>query len=262
MKVALFVEGASDIPLRNGLTPLQQLWAITYLPALSKLQDFIVIPISKKTIVALDPAAPKMSGASESFDQLFMRTLRNYGFDRALALWDIVPAWNPNGDFCRREEVLSFFRHMANSSVLGVPWKQSCAAKLDGLLNRTNVPFQPLAAGQIGVIVMEPMFEDLLTHDQGSTRLALSIKRGAAPPAGWPRNGWDGGSMRPDSLVLAPAIAAARRSSPKSQVFRSIRGDFRTAKNEWADYLLRNQLAKNDAVILKHPLSVRLSSLL
>jgi hypothetical protein len=262
MTVALFVEGASDIPLRNGLTPLQLLWANTYLPALTTSHDFLVVPISKKTIVALDPAAPKMSGAAEAFDQLFMRTLRGSDFDRALVLWDMVPAWNPSANLCRREEILSFFRFMASSTVLGLQWKQSCAAKLDRLVSRTNGPSQSLAAGQIGITIMDPMFEDLLVHDEGSTKLALNVARGRAVPKGWPRNGWGGSSMRPDSLVLAPAISAARKSSPKGSIFRSIRGDFRTAKNEWAEYLLRHQLAQDDAVILNHPISVRLSALL
>lgn len=261
MSVAIFVEGANDPARRTGLTPLEELWVRTYLPALGVQDDFHVIPISKKTIVALDPNKPKMSGAAEAFDQLFVRIHKRQPFDRALVLWDLLPAWNPTAGTCRRVEMLDFFQYMSMSAVLPDPWKGKCLARFQALNQKANAPNQKLGNGDIGIVIMEPMFEDLLVQDEAVLKGALGIRAGDQMPRSWPRVGW-GGAARPDSEVISPAIHSARKMRPNEPIFRAIRGDYRTAKNEWAEYLLRQALARSPGLIGGHPISVRLAALL
>jgi len=232
MTVGLFVEGGFDIPMRGGATPLEKLWAQTLLPALGCQSGVEVFPISKKTIVALDPGLPKMSGSAEAFDDLFMRSLTKRPFDRAVVLWDLVPKWNPNAQLCRLQEVQDFFSFLSQSNVLGQPWKAHCAAKFAQL---TQGPANPapvaVGVGEIAVVVMEPMFESILIGDEATVAKALGHVSGVPKPKGWP-NGWVA-NPKPDSLVIAPAIAAARKARPTHPVFRAVRGDYRTAKNGW-----------------------------
>ena len=264
MKVAVFVEGGFEPPRRGGVTPLEELWLKTLLPQVGCTADCLLIPISKKTIVALDPAQPKMSGAAEAFDQLFVRTLQKTAFDRAIVAWDLVPAWNPGVTGCRRSEVLDFFRYMASSTCLAAGWKQYCHSKYQSLMvNHSVVPPPALKAGEIGVVVMEPMFEDILVQSEAGFRTVVG-NFGKPKPKGWPNVGWGGGSKRPDTEVVAPAVAALRGVKPKPHVVGRIRGDFRTAKNEWAEYLVRHMLADQNfrAVITGHAIAQRVSFLI
>lgn len=61
---------------------------------------------------------------------------------------------------------------------------------------------------------------------------------------GWPARGWDDPrERRPDENVLLNAVLAASRLHPKPAVFRQVRGDMRTNKGLWGEFLLRRLLA-------------------
>src|SRR5690606_920875 len=94
MKVALFVEGGAA-PVQNRRDPpLQKIWdQLTRVLQCEAIA--LLVPISKKNLVAMDPAEPKSSGAGEALDQLMARHLDQTPFDAAIVAWDLVPAWDP-----------------------------------------------------------------------------------------------------------------------------------------------------------------------
>ena len=107
---------------------------------------------------------------------------------------------------------------------------------------------------------MEPMFEALLVGDEQAVRRALGIE-GAQSPRGWPATGWGVPPVqRPDATLLVPAIASLKRARPKPEVTKRIVGDFRTNKDGWGEYLLRQLLGDDQArpVVLGHPIYRRL----
>jgi hypothetical protein len=225
-----------------------------------------IVPINKKHLVAMDPRKPRMSGGGEALDQLIMRMMQRTPFDAAVVAWDLVPAWNPEGAFCRWEETLDLYRFLAASKALPQPWKDQAAVRYADLSSRPapGVRESPprLEHGMVLPICMEPMFEVLLTQDEAAVRRALGLTRA---PKGWPSRGWaDPQMQRPDSGVLGPAIQALFRMRPKPAVLRKIHGDMITHKNEWGELLLRQMLADDRArvTILAHPIALRLRELL
>jgi hypothetical protein len=106
------------------------------------------------------------------------------------------------------------------------------------------------------------MFEALLVQDEAAVKRALGLRK---RPRGWPSHGWaDPAERRPDQTVLGPAIRALSRMRPRPAVLRAVRGDMRTNKDGWGEFLLRRLLEDSQArpVLLAHPLSRRLVELI
>ncbi|MCB9760379.1 MAG: hypothetical protein H6739_11125 [Alphaproteobacteria bacterium] len=261
LRVALFVEGSHTPPPTRGERPLVAIWqALAESLGLSAFH--LIIPISKKHLVAMDPANPKMSGASEGLDQLMTRTLRSTPFDAAVVAWDLVPDWNSTGHYCRWQETLDLFRLLGASEALPEPWRQKAARRHAELTSRSTPGDRPeptrLSQQEVLALCMEPMFEALLTLDEHAIRDALGLK---TRPRGWPTPGWGvGATLRPDTEVLAPAVRAARGVRPRLTAVKRVPGDLRTNKDGWGEFLLRQMLdhEAHRPLVLGHPISVRL----
>jgi hypothetical protein len=267
LRLALFAEGSESPPTRRGRKVLETLWNDGLGRALSLRRFDLVVPISKTHLVAMDPRNPPMSGAGERFDQLLERTLRNNPFDVAVVAWDLVPAWNPEGEFCRWIETVDLYRFLAESDCLPEIWRESARRRFQELSQRATPGSRrrlpPLEPGMVLPVCMEPVFEGMLVRDEGAVRRALGVEGMAVK--GWPRQGW-GESIdpRPDLNVLAPAIRALRALQPKRPILRTIHGDMKTHKSEWVELLLRRLLDddRSRPYVLGHPIARRLSELL
>lgn len=259
VQVALFVEG-SEVPApARRAPPLEVIWQIHLATAADVPRFDHVIPISKKHLVAMDPEQPPMSGCSEPLDALIERQRKLRGFDAAVVAWDLVPAWNPAGDFCRRAEVIAFYRHLAASPHLPSYWCKQAASRVTSVESQTNAR-RPLTAGIVLALCMEPMFEALLCGDESAARRAFDLPSGVIP-AGWPRAGWGEVNERhPDENLLNPAVRAVRRHRPRPESAKRVPGDLRTNKDGWGEYLLRGLLADDtDALLVRaHPIVERL----
>jgi len=121
LRVALFVEGSEYPYVREH--PLERLWNQTLASALGIPPFHRIYPISKKHLVSMNPDVPRPIGAGESFDQILVRKLNQDPFDAALVAWDLVPAWEPGGEFCRRNETIDLYRFLARSPVLPDSWR-------------------------------------------------------------------------------------------------------------------------------------------
>jgi hypothetical protein len=264
LRVALFVEGSVTRPLRRS-APLEAIWRECLGKALSLHRFHLIVGINKKHLLALDPRKPKMSGGGEALDQFMVRMMNRQPFDAAVLAWDLVPAWNPEGAFCRWEETLDLYRFLAESQSLPPIWKEQAAKRYDDLRQRSTPGERKepprLAPGVLLPVCMEPMFEGLLVQDEAAVRRVLGLKQ---IPKGWPGHGWGEPSVRkPDQAVLAPAIQALFRMRPKPAVLRKIHGDMITHNHEWGELLLRELLADRRAkdLILSHPIAVRLKEI-
>lgn len=266
LRIALFVEGSSTPPTRSGKDLLEVIWNERLGESLGLPRFAPIVPISKKHLVAMDPRNPPMSGAGETLDQLMKRVLDRKPFDVAVIAWDLVPAWNPQEEFCRWTETVDLYRFLSVSEALPELWREKARWRFQNLSERMapsarqEVP--RLEAGLVLPICMVPMFEGLLVQVEGAVKRALGLKH---DPKGWPRTGWsDAKEKRPDLKVLAPAISSLRGVSPKPAVLRTVRGDMKTHKAEWGEFLLRKLLADEQAraQILSHPIAKRLEELL
>lgn len=261
-RVALFVEGSEAPPHGRRKPALEAIWTELLGEALGIRHFDLIFPISKKNLVAMDRKKPAMSGAGEALDQLMVRKLKTNTFQAAVVAWDVVPAWNPAGNFCRWQETLDFYRGLSDSKCLPDSWTSNAQRRFDELSLRQSpsdrVAPPPLEQWAIQAVCMEPMFEALLTQNERYIRrvLGLSVK-----PPGWPTKGWaDPNERQPDTRVLGPVVRAASKVRPKLQAVKHIRGDLRTRKNEWGEYLLRGLLSDSQARqdILEHPIVCRL----
>lgn len=266
LKVALFVEGSTAPLPKHKRQPLAGIWNGCFGETLGLQRFDPIVPISKTHLVAMDPDNPPMSGAGEALDVLMTRMLKLHAFDAAVVAWDLVPAWNPEGSFCRWVETLSLYRFLADSKALPDVWKDQASRRYEEM-SRRRTPGERLRppalhSGMVLPVCMEPMFESVLVQEEAAIRRALGLQGRNVP--GWPRQGWgDLRERRPDTNVLAPAILALSRMKPKLQSYRMIGGDLKTRKNEWGEYLLRRLLDDEQArpLILDHPLSKRLAEL-
>ena len=225
-----------------------------------------IIPISKTHLVAMDPANPPMSGAGERLDQLMVRVLAQKPFDVAVVAWDLSPSWNPKGPFCRWFETVDLYKFLSASEDLPDIWREKARQRFQDLSSRPAPSYRKrlplLAPGMVLPVCMEPLFEGLLVQDEAAVRRALGLKRA---PVGWPRAGWaDARERRPDLKVLTPAIASLWHMNPRPEVLRKVRGDMKTHKSDWGEFLLRELLADHQAraVVLAHFISRRLLELL
>jgi hypothetical protein len=266
LSVALFVEGSHATPPARGLPPLESIWGHLR-DALGLVSFSRIIPISKKHLVAMDPDQPRMSGAGEALDQLMARVLEQHPFQAAVVAWDLVPAWNPEGEFCRWDETLRLYRFLAQSARLPALWQHKARTRHVELSQRAHPGARTappaLEEGAVLTVCMEPMFESLLVQKESAVRRALGV--GNQPIRGWPRQGWGDASVtRPDADVLAPAINALLAVRPRLDAVKRVRGNMRTRKNEWGELLLRRLLDDHEgrASIMQHPLSRRLVELL
>ncbi|MDJ0762006.1 MAG: hypothetical protein QNJ97_03375 [Myxococcota bacterium] len=267
LRVALFVEGSESPPTPRQLDPLIRIWNEDLVEAL-KIEPFdLIVPISKKHLIAMDPDKPKMSGASEGLDQRMMRQMTKTPFDAAVVAWDLVPAWNPSGSFCRWRETLDLYNLLSHSKVLPDLWRECAKLRLKDLSQRSNPGAKTnttrLEKGTILAVCMEPMFENLLVQDEQGVKRALGVVNRQIP--GWPTKGWgDPQERHPDSAILKPALKAIRRLRPKPAVLKQVRGDFITNKTGWGEYLLRKFLQDPniEPKVVGHQICVRLSEIL
>lgn len=266
LKVALFVEG-STVPLpKHKLQPLNGIWNGCLGEALRLHRFEPIVPISKTHLVAMDPDNPPMSGAGEALDVLMARMLKTHSFHAAVIAWDLVPAWNPRGVFCRWEETLKLYRFLSQSRALPENWKEQAAKRHNEMSLRKNPgdrsrPPTP-RPGMVLPVCMEPMFESVLVQDEAAVKRALGIQ--GRNVTGWPSQGWgDPQVKRPDERILAPAIRAVSNVRPKVQASKVVGGDLKTRKNEWGEYLLKRILSDERARgrLLDHPLLRRLVEL-
>lgn len=215
----------------------------------------------------MDPANPPMSGAGERLDQLMARVLARDPFDVAVIAWDLVPAWNPQEEYCRWVETCDLYRFLAESDCLPDLWRELARRRFEDLSQRpapsARQRLPPLERGMVLPVCMEPVFEGMLTQDEQTVRRVLGIEGRSV--RGWPRHGWgDPQERRPDLNVLAPAIRALRALQPRPSLFRQIRGDMRTHKAELGEWLTRKLLEDDQgrSLLLEHPVARRLRELL
>jgi hypothetical protein len=267
LRIALFAEGSESPPTRRGRQTLEVLWNERLGQALGLRHFDLVVPISKTHLVAMDPANPPISGAGERLDQLMSRVLARDPFEVAVIAWDLVPAWNPQVEFCRWIETCDLYKFLAQSDCLPELWRDHARWRFHELSQR-SVPgarqrLPPLEPGMVLPVCMEPVFEGMLVQDEQAVRRALGLERETVK--GWPRQGWgDPQERRPDLKVLVPAIQALRALRPRRPVLRLVRGDMRTHKSDWGELLLRRLLEDDRArpLVLAHPIARRLSELL
>ena len=260
-RVALFVEGSIEGRAANRRDdPLIAIWNNLLCEAVGIPHFEVVLPMSKKHLVAMDPNNPKMSGAGEPFDEYLARQLKTHQFDAAVVAWDLVPRWNPNDACCRRQETLDFYDFVGKSKSEALPemWMIQARKRHAALLKSRSAKPPQLKRGMLLALCMEPMFEVVLTHDEAALRRAFGCSE---TPQGWPRHGWgDPHERKPDRTVLLPAIDAIQAVRPKLKCTSQVRGDFTTNKNGWGEFLLRKLLgdARAKSQILATPFVSRL----
>ena len=263
-RVALFVEGSIEGRAANRRDdPLISIWNNLLCEAVGIPHFDVVLPMSKKHLVAMDPSNPKMSGAGEPFDEYLARQLKTHEFDAAVVAWDLVPRWNPNDEFCRWQETLDFYGFVGQSESEALPenWKTQARNRHATLLKSHSTKPPQLKRGMLLALCMEPMFEVLLTHDEAALRRAFGCSE---TPRNWPRHGWaDPHPSNPDRSILHPAIDAIQAVRPKLKCANQVRGDFTTNKNGWGEFLLRKLLGDERAKsqVLATPFVTRLSQI-
>lgn len=138
LRFTLFVEGSESPPTARGRQALEVLWNDRLGEALGLRHFDLVVPISKTHLIAMDPANPPMSGAGERLDQLMKRVLDRNPFDVAVIAWDLVPAWNPQGEFCRWIETRDLYRFLAQSDCLPDRWRERARQRFEELSQRSS----------------------------------------------------------------------------------------------------------------------------
>lgn len=264
MRVALFVEGTDQSGTSYAKDdPLAVLWndvvcELAGVPAFDH-----VIGMSKRHLVAMNPANKGLSGVGESFDQLLVRKLTELRFDAAVVAWDLHPRWNPTAAYCRWEETLDLYRGVAASRVLSENWTALAQARLDDLEARAvpsaRASRTPLIPGAIQALCMDRMFESLVI-DTGASALRRALEVDGEQVPKWPNLGRSG---RQHDELLGMAIEAARALRPKRKTAHKIRQGFLIEKHGWASLVLRNMLeVPEDAAALRvHPIAVRLAEI-
>lgn len=256
---ALLAEGPVNAtgPERDIFT---QLWQV-YLESLGVSTPAVVIPIHKPHLIAMDPALPKMSGASESLDELLVRVIEQHKIEAAVIAWDLTPPWDPDAEeerYCRWNETKKLYARLGESKNLTEEWRAPCHARADELAgrNRPADRIAPFTLKKYGIVAicMEPEFESLLAQDDSVIMRALGLSQRQAK--GWPKR-WGASGQNPKT-ILRQAVVAARRYRPKTLPIKRIRGDMRTAKHAWGLHFLRTLLLYRRNLIDDHPISIRI----
>lgn len=240
-RIVLFAEGSLGQRTRHG-DPFDRLWRELLVRELELLPIARVVPIDKRALVAMDPDSPPISGASVGLDELILREIEGDGIDVAVVAWDLLPPWDPAAKACRWNECLNLYQHLSRRDVLPADWRDNAASRYAELRARPSPGARvqaPVArANSVLTVCMEPMFEAVLMACEAGVRRALGVAgRGMRDWPSWS----DRGEI--DQRVIQRALSAARAVRPTPPVFRHIRGDFITAKHEWAEYLLRELFA-------------------
>lgn len=267
LRLALFVEGSTISSPNNASRQLHIIFNDRLSRVLGIRAFDRIIPISKKHIVAMDPRNPPMSGAGERLDQLMIRIMKDFPYDCAIVSWDLIPPWNPEANTCRWTETVDFYRYLSESKHLPLEWRREAGKRYDDLRLRLNpgdrtAPYI-IGKSRVVAICMDPMFDILLTQDESVIRESLNVRGRRVPQ--WPTIGWGNPAERnPDNDLLAPAVAAAGALNPRPSIFRRIRGDYRTRKEEWADYFLGRILANRGCreKIISHGICRRMAETL
>ncbi len=147
LRVALFVEGSADVAVRSRQSWIDQILNEHLAPAVGCRRFELVVPISKKDVVALDPSVQRGTG-SEPLDMKLARLGAGTRFDAAIIAWDLQPEWNGLGTFCRWEETKRLHTLIAESRVLPDSWRSFAAARRDDYLARAE-PSQRLQVPQL-----------------------------------------------------------------------------------------------------------------
>jgi len=270
LQIALFVEGTTTSPSSSSRHALEAVWN-ELLPGFLGTRSFVrIFGISKCVLIAMDPANPPRSGNGEAFDALLARMLKRYPFDAALVAWDLHPKWNGMDRYCRWEETLNLYRFLAQSRDADLPqvWKEKARQRYEELASRAEpdarVRVPHLEKGMVLPLCMYPMFEALITQDESAAKRAFEIA-GSDVPRTWPGRGWgDPHERRPDANVLTPAVNAVKGMTNPPACARHIRGDMRTKKDEWGEYLLRQMINDEEShdLIRNHPICQRFLELL
>jgi hypothetical protein len=260
LRVALFVEGSSDAGIRRSSTWLEEIWNGHLIGAVGRRPFELVVPISKKDLLAMDTDLPRPAG-SEPLDMKLVRLGAGRTFDAAVVAWDLHPAWSSLGVFCRWDESVRMYELLAGSQVLPDDWRRQARARLQDYQARHSPSMRPrsprMEPGMVHLLCMDPEFESVLSVDERAVRRALGLN---SRPSGWP-TGWGvGGTRRPSEEVLRPAVQCLPRTSP---VRRRIRGGWRERKGEWGEYILRQLLAdaSTATAVQSHPIAERLAEI-
>ncbi len=260
LRVVLFVEGSRGVTGRDGTDPFEQLWTNTLTDVLDLRRVARVVPISKKNLITPAQAPPRpTSSMALPLDELLKREIARGQCDAAVVAWDLQPRWDRHAPACRVAETLDLYRMLATSAVLPPAWRLAAADRLRAVDERTPgaaARTPTLARGVTLAVCMEPDFEALLCDD-GLVREALGL-RGRRVDA-WPTDWTLPAPTRGDEL-LQRAVLAAQRARPQPASVRRVRGDMRTAKHEWAAYILRHARATPHALarLRAHPIARRL----
>jgi len=247
---------------------LSTIWQSHLVNSLGLIDIDRIVGINKKNLVAMEQANVKrkqLSGAGMlGLDQRIARELQRQPFEVAVIAWDLMPPWEPSAPMCRWEETLSLYRGLSESQVLpDAPWRRWAGNRYRELLarNRGRRDRNPprLEDGAVLALCMEPVFESLLIVCEQVIRRILGVKDGGRVK--WPT--WKDHLERPEEL-LQLAINAARQVVPKPIAMSRVRGDMRTAKHEWGEYLLRGMIEDPQCLeeFRQHPTATRLVRLL
>jgi len=266
-KAVLFVEGELTQSPR-GPAPLATIWQLHLVRSLGLIDIDRVVGINKKNLVAMEKAQvnkKQMSGAGMvGLDERIARELKREHFDVAVIAWDLQPPWSPSAPTCRWEEVLNLYRGLSESKALpDRPWRRWARNRFNELSRRNKEQRNPnppsLEDGAVLAVCMEPVFESLLIVCEQTIRRTLGVKDSGRVK--WPT--WSEYLQRPEDL-LRLAIEAAKRVEPKPTAIKRVRGDMRTAKHEWGEYLLRHMIEDEQCRerLRHHPTAARLVELL
>lgn len=253
MRVALFVEGSAPVGSRDHCA---HLWNGTLLPALGCAPADIVVPIGKDAISRLRGLRTSTSapGLDAKIVQAADQSKLDPRHDALVIAWDLEPI-DRNQRRCAWDEKLGLYRGLAASPLLqGTSWARYAAGRaeaLERLHDRppTGMSHSRVAPGSVLALCMEPMFEALLGRDGRAVRRALGLE---TDPPGWP-TGWGRSDVKdPSNELFAPAIVALRGLRPHPPVRRRIRETWQNAKDEWAEYILRQFFADSDGTAARH----------
>lgn len=248
--IAVFAEGSDYTDIR-GRRPLAELWTelcVKLVPAPPQLSIF---GMTKAQIVALGETG-KVAGSREALDIFIERMYQRHAFDVAIVAFDRIPQNQHIPYGCLRSEVNFILRHFIERKHLSPVWTHAAEQLLQHYRNNPQSPRGPGRPPRVDldVLYMDPMFEGLLVADESVVLEAVGLER---RPKDWPS--FDSVNLRPDSTILQRAVKFASK-----EVRRTLRGDMKTHKHDWALQIIRS--AAPTSRLFQHPIAQRLQTLL